>query len=394
MVSKAALKRIFGDRLAPDGVRAREHFEEWFAESKVVSARGVPLVVFHKTSSEFSSFRTDSSDLGAHFGTLEQANFRTPGQGNAEVNIVAAYLRIANPLRLRDVGSFHSDGIALQLESKGLLPKGEGKRIHAECDRDWRLRKRYDPKLKAVLVDAGYDGVVYSNATEGQGDSYIVFEPSQAKAVYGNTGLYGRSNPDFCDRGSPTMDKSHDLGLAPVIQDFDRGSLLLFHGSAERRTRFEHMPGKRYTFGQSYEVTTPAFFFTPDLAFARSFGPAITAVNLRAGKVLDLREGAWGQNDEEVLRILQDHLGEQAGFYPPHELWSMLDEPKVTSAIKKLGYEVLIFVERDQSKGGELVDTYAVFSADAIVPARAPELSKGLRASEVAKKIVKVGPRP
>lgn len=141
-------------------------------------------LTYHATNKVFDQFDTYKSDLGAHFGNLEQAN-RVAQQrcgGAAEgARIIAAWLRITNPLRLKDVGSFHSDGIADQLERKGLLPKGEGKRIAKDCDTNWKLRKIYDPKLREIIKDAGYDGVVYSNTQEGAGDSYIVFDAEQIR---------------------------------------------------------------------------------------------------------------------------------------------------------------------------------------------------------------------
>ena len=158
---KHFLKKTFGQATAPDGTRICENFCAWFGTSKIVSASGVPLRVFHATGSQFQAFDTNLSDLGAHFGTQAQAEKRTPPRGNAEVNMVVAYLSIDNPIRLKDVGSFHADGVALQLEAKGLLPKGEGKCMHKAADANWRLRKEFDTRIKNVLKEAGFDGVIY-----------------------------------------------------------------------------------------------------------------------------------------------------------------------------------------------------------------------------------------
>lgn len=202
MISESFLKKAFGMDRDPDGAMIRDNFIAWFGASKIKSASGVPLRVFHITGSHFQSFNTNLSDLGAHFGTLAQADQRVPPLGNSDANMIVAYLSIQNPIRLKDVGSFHADGVALQLEKKGLLPKGEGKRMHRAADANWRLRKEFDPRIKAALKAAGFDGVVYANAQEGKGDSYIVFDPTQIKSVYGNSGAFSRSDPDFCDRAA------------------------------------------------------------------------------------------------------------------------------------------------------------------------------------------------
>lgn len=172
-------------------------FREWFDGSKVKG------VVYHATRADFDSFDTERSDLGAHFGTEEQANRIAGGMrlNNAEgTQVMPVFLAIKNPLRLKDVGTFHADGIADQLERKGLLPKGEGKRIIKEIDADWKLRKKYDPMLRQIIQDAGYDGVVYANTQEGKGDSYIAFKPEQIKSATGNRGTFDPNDPNILNQ--------------------------------------------------------------------------------------------------------------------------------------------------------------------------------------------------
>lgn len=165
-------------------------------------------VVYHATRADFNAFDTGKSDLGAHFGTEEQANKIAGGMrlDNAEgTQVMPVWLSIKNPLRLKDVGTFHADGIADQLERKGLLPKGEGKRIIKEIDADWKLRKKYDPMLRQIIQDAGYDGVVYANTQEGKGDSYIAFKPEQIKSAIGNRGTFDPNDPDIrMSRAAPS----------------------------------------------------------------------------------------------------------------------------------------------------------------------------------------------
>jgi len=171
-----------------------KEFRDWFDGSKVTKP------VYHATQSDFNSFDTSLSDLGAHFGNLAQANKIATGMrlGNREgTQIMPVWLSIKNPIRLKDVGSFHADGISVQLERKGILPKGYGKRIEREIEGDWKLRKKYDPIVIAAIKDAGYDGVVYSNTQEGAGDSYIAFEATQIKSATGNTGEFSLTNPDI-----------------------------------------------------------------------------------------------------------------------------------------------------------------------------------------------------
>lgn len=170
-----------------------EDFANWHKYSRVKQ------MVFHGTVHVFDEFDTSKSDLGAHFGSLDQVNAicenRLGSRPDAGPFIIPVWLNITNPLRLKDVGSFHADGIAIQLEKKGLLPRGEGKRIEKEIDADWKLRKKYDPMLLNIIKEAGFDGVVYANTAEGEGpgDSYIVFEPDQV--CFAITNQYNRPEP-------------------------------------------------------------------------------------------------------------------------------------------------------------------------------------------------------
>lgn len=175
-----------------------DDFKLWLSRSKVKK------LVYHATVHVFDTFDTSKGDLGSHFGSIDQANnvakYRLENHNIGEPFIIPVWIQLNNPLRLIDVGSFHADGIAKQLEKKGLLPKGEGTRITKEIDQNWRARKTYDPICLQAIKDAGYDGVVYANTAEheGAGDSYIVFEPEQV--VFAITNQYNENRAELVAR--------------------------------------------------------------------------------------------------------------------------------------------------------------------------------------------------
>jgi hypothetical protein len=150
------------------------------------------------------------------------------------------------------------------------------------------------------------------------------------------------------------------FGNSKVVDDHGR-PLVVYHGADKIRSVFKPEKGTRYTMGTSYEVPMTASFFTPNKSFARSFGKALTPAFLKITKPLDLREGAWGFHDDKAYEILKDHFGDQVGFTPPEELWDILDQPQHTASLRDLGYDGLIFVERD--KEGDTHETYAVFDS-------------------------------
>lgn len=148
-------------------------------------ASAVKRCVFHRTAADFDEFDTSLGDLGAHFGPLELVNTlpRYEGSGGEAVpgdRIIPVWLRITNPLRLKDVGSFHADGIALQMARKGLLPLARAREIHSECDANWRARKTHDAQLRELIQRAGFDGVSYLSVFDrAPGECFIAFEAAQ-----------------------------------------------------------------------------------------------------------------------------------------------------------------------------------------------------------------------
>lgn len=170
-------------------------FKEWNGLYSQSKAKGV---FYHKTRGDFNQFDPAKRELGFHFGTLEQAEAVAVLRDNPEgTNIMPVRLSVKNPLRLKDEGSFHADGIADQLARKGIIDKKLAKQINAEIESDWKSRKKWDEVLRKSIQDAGYDGIVYKNEHEAPGDSWIVFEPTQIKSAIGNNGDYNAANPDI-----------------------------------------------------------------------------------------------------------------------------------------------------------------------------------------------------
>jgi hypothetical protein len=202
-------------------------FREWFKDSKVVDERGLPLVVWHSNAmwntaddavaARFNAFDFSKQiDLGMHFGTLSAA--RTVG-GLCR----PFYLSLQNPLRVPDMESwvhgypYSSDlpehayvagHISLKLYSTyreqeaALLEsfrtaygdKLDARPLPHNLDREWRHRNSL--RLRDLLLNAGYDGVVYENEHEDAGSiSWIALHPGQIKSVE-NDGTWDFNDPD------------------------------------------------------------------------------------------------------------------------------------------------------------------------------------------------------
>ena len=164
-----------------------------------LKAEGFNLVgVWHGTSAEsFPVFSTDpkqvfetptstkSPQFGTHFGSrFEQAE-------SSGKNVYRAALKLVNPIRLEDPkgGKWNFDSIAPQLLASNTITQ-------EEYDAIANLRKTggfRESALQRILIQKGYDGVVYINNFEGKladeaagrafvpSDSYIVFSNNQIK---------------------------------------------------------------------------------------------------------------------------------------------------------------------------------------------------------------------
>ena len=121
-------------------------------------------------------------ELGAHFGTREQAlALGVP---------FAFYLQVENPLRLPDLGTWDYQSVMREARKHGVAIS------EREYDEVFNARDSNDA-LRALLLAKGYDGVVYKNEAEGEGDSWIAFRPEQIKSATDNNGQFDGDNPDI-----------------------------------------------------------------------------------------------------------------------------------------------------------------------------------------------------
>ena len=175
-------------------------FKRWFGNSKVVNEDGSPKVVYHaskvKNVNEFNKrYKTDLSSMGFHFGTEAQASFRT-SQYDFDSNTPTMgeyYLSIKNPLEVSHMASFAPDHLADHMMDLGLLT--EEKYEQLQNKHDYQTLPLGEELVK-ILKKSGYDGLIYENEREGEGKSYVPFEPNQIKSATGNTGAF---NPEEAD---------------------------------------------------------------------------------------------------------------------------------------------------------------------------------------------------
>lgn len=176
-----------GERLQIRAPETKE-FKQWFGDSKVVDNAGNPLVVYHITKNkeitEFSpKFKTDLSSMGFHFGTKEQAEFRgTQYDFEAKNSSIGEYyLSIKKPLTVSHMASFAPDYLADEMMDIKLITPEQYESLQEKND---YATLPLGNALVKLLKKNGYDGLVYENDREGEGKSYVPFEPNQIKSVF------------------------------------------------------------------------------------------------------------------------------------------------------------------------------------------------------------------
>ena len=197
-----------------------KNFNAKFKDTTVVDEKNNPRVMYHGRNKDFESFdttntKTKTQEIGTHIGTADQANEFATREGG---NVVPAYLDVKNPLRLNDYGSFDSSEVLEQLRSRGDFDED----LIDEIEDIPSIIER-NKAVVNLIKDSGYDGIVYLNKREGLNlkgtdkqksakidelqdyddetlmkkygakDSYIIFDPAQAKSVF-NKGTWSGSD--------------------------------------------------------------------------------------------------------------------------------------------------------------------------------------------------------
>ena len=197
-----------------------QNFKSKFKDTTVVDEKNKPRVMYHGRNKDFESFdtgnvKTDTQEIGTHIGTADQANEFATREGG---NVVPTYLDVKNPLRLNDYGGFHSGEVLEQLRSTGKFDEN----LLDEIEDIPSIVER-NKAVVDLIKSNGYDGIVYLNKREGLNlkgtekqksekidelqdyddetlikkygakDSYIIFDPPQAKSIF-NKGSWSGSD--------------------------------------------------------------------------------------------------------------------------------------------------------------------------------------------------------
>jgi GNAT superfamily N-acetyltransferase len=216
--ARAALQEMRNARIGPpefesmrqlaDFDRAQTRtpaFQRWFKNSKVVDAKGRPLIVFHGTNKDLTEFNTVREagavrnnnwfgQLGSWFAA-PQPGSEGYEEGSAEATadvfaemrgdegsvVYPAYLSIQNPYEIEGY-----EALTEERDDAGGAAA-----------------------FRARLVSQGYDGVVVRESDTDGGqyrDDWVAFYPTQIKSAIGNSGDFAADNPDITKSADRQID--------------------------------------------------------------------------------------------------------------------------------------------------------------------------------------------
>ena len=145
-----------------------KEFKNWFGDSKVVDSQGKPMVVYHGTDKDFSTFtRGKVQPIGGVRFQDAQGFYFADDPGYASDyggTVMPVYLLIKNPFIVP------ADGF----------------------DHTYVSKERRDE-----LESQGYDGIIAPEVEGGRFAEYVVFRPGQIKSATGNRGTFDPANPDI-----------------------------------------------------------------------------------------------------------------------------------------------------------------------------------------------------
>ena len=162
-------------------------FKNWFSESKIVDDDGKPLVMYHATEKDFSTFQKNHRGLYFVTPDPEWASAFLDNDGSSDLNEGANIL----PLFVRAVNPFDYENrqhVAVLAEKLSFNIH----EIHEIEEGNWNRLE--DKKTIRTIKELGFDGVY---VFESEGKNLGVFSPEQLKSAMGNNGNFDATNDDI-----------------------------------------------------------------------------------------------------------------------------------------------------------------------------------------------------
>lgn len=210
-------------------------FHNFFSGSKVTDNEGNPLVVYHGTQKDFTTFDTEltGSNLGAEdrgfFFTSDPTQASAYAEDGEGANVMPAYVSLKKPLIVDNA----------YLARNGYPAFGSG-------DDGLSFWREHRQELNDAIDAGGHDGVMIvddSRLVDGEPTRTVMaLRPNQVKSATGNRGTFNADRADIrFSRAAPVGSAAFDRWFKnSVVQDEDGRPKTVYHGTGDDFNVFGH----------------------------------------------------------------------------------------------------------------------------------------------------------
>lgn len=226
--AKSGAKVYLSDERYSDASPAAgsDAFARWFGDSKVVDSEGAPLVVYHGTGADFSTF--DQSRIGDNYQWSKGFYFAGSPDAAAQYAMAHTDAMPAQPGipgvvagTPADAGKGGANVMPVYLAIKNPMVRTARGNMSPDQSADRNIEK-----WVAEARERGNDGLIVNPGAsfKDRGPVYIAFRPEQIKSAIGNNGDFDPTNPDIRFRSGrrPAAGGNASGGSAPTGRNADR----------------------------------------------------------------------------------------------------------------------------------------------------------------------------
>ena len=173
LAERVGLREWYGatsvyQRLADNGQMGVTQEDASNAKKWQAEATGTYQPSREKLSFDVFSPPSGELELGVHLGNESAAAMFG--------EVFPFFAKLGKPFRLPDLGTWNYQSVMRELRKRGV------KISEAEYDAVFNANDNNEA-LRALLQSKGIESIVYRNEAEGEGDSFIVFDPNQIKSA-------------------------------------------------------------------------------------------------------------------------------------------------------------------------------------------------------------------
>lgn len=181
--------------------RGVENFYRWFNGSAVVNDEGCPLVLYHGTSADITTFEISAQgELGAGIYLTSDPEDAGEYAGDENACTMPVFVQLRRPIFV-DAETAWADIVEI---ATGSPP-----------DEDLEPDEHESAAIMAALLSLCHDGIISTSL--GGPTHYVVFCPTQIKSALGNDGSFSASDPSLIGRSHPTLRARRPVTRAELI---------------------------------------------------------------------------------------------------------------------------------------------------------------------------------